>query len=124
MDKVSLIARYLLALILFIFGLNKFIGFMPMPEYAPDSAATAYMVGLSGAQIFPVLGILYIITAILLATNKLVGLATMIIAPIAFNILLFHFVLDPAGSVAGLVLAVLLVLVMIGNKEKYQALLS
>ena len=124
MNKTSLIARYLLALLLLVFGLNKFLGFMPPPEYAPDSAQATYMIGLSGTQLFPVLGILYIATGILFATNKMVGLATMIVAPIAFNILLFHIVLDPANLAPGIVLTVLLVLVMIGNKAKYQALFS
>jgi len=76
---------------------------MPALEYSPTSAATAYMVGIGGVNMFTVLGILYILTAAMLGANKLVGLATMIVAPIAFNILLFHFTLDPAGSVAGIV---------------------
>jgi|GEM_PF-2142311 len=124
MKKVSTIARYLLALVLLIFGLNKFLDFMPALEYSPTSAATAYMVGIGGVNMFTVLGILYIITAAMLGANKLVGLATMIVAPIAFNILLFHFTLDPAGSVAGIVLTVLLLLVMVEDKKRYQALLS
>jgi len=124
MEKTTLIARYLLALMLLVFGLNKFLGFMSMPQYPPESSATAYMVGLSGVHIFPVLGVLYILCAILLASNKAVGLATMIIAPIAFNILLFHFTLDPAGSVAGIILTALLVLVIVGNKEKYLPLVK
>ncbi len=124
MEKASLYARYLLALLLLVFGANKFIGFMPMPEYLPGSAQMTYMAGLSGVHIFPILGIIYIASAILLGTNRMVGLATVILAAVAFNFLLFHIVLDPAGLPPALVFTVLLVLVMLGNKDKYQALLK
>ncbi|MGY8692646.1 MAG: hypothetical protein ACKVGW_00390 [Verrucomicrobiia bacterium] len=124
MEKASLYARYVLALALLIFGINKFAGFMPMPEYAPGSAPMNYMIGLTGVHMFPILGIIYLASAILLATNKLVGLVTVILSAIVFNILLFHITLDPAGLPPSIVVAVLLVLVMIGNKDKYQALLK
>lgn len=52
----------------------------------------------------------------LLATNKLVGLVTVILSSIVFNFLLFHITLDPAGLPPAIVVAVLLVLVIIGNK--------
>ena len=89
MGKVSLIAKYLLALLLPVFGANKFVGFIPMPEYTPRSPQMNYVVGLSGVHIFTLLGIIYILSAILLLTNHMVGLATAILALIAFNLLLF-----------------------------------
>lgn len=58
MEKASLYARYVLALALLIFGINKFAGFMPMPEYAPGSAPMNYMIGLTGVHMFPILGII------------------------------------------------------------------
>ena len=124
MKKASLIARYLLALLLVVFGLNKFLGFMPAPDYVMNPPAMAYMIGLSGTHIFPVLGIIYLLSAILLSIDKMVGLATVVLAAIAFNFLLFHLVLDPANLAPGIVFTALLVLVMIGNKEKYSGLLS
>ncbi len=124
MEKVSLYARYLFALMLLVFGLNKFLGFMPMPEYPPGSAQMTYMAGISGVHIFPVLGIIYIVSAVLLVMNKAVGLVTVTLAAAAFNMLLFHVVLDPAGLPPAIVFTVLLVIVMMGNKDKYQALLK
>lgn len=124
MEKASQIAKYLLALMLLVFGANKFVGFMPMPEYAPRSPQLNYMIGLSGVRIFPVLGIIYIVSAILLITNRMVGLTTFILAAIAFNFLLFHIALDPAGLPPAIVFTVLLGLVMAGNKSKYDGLLQ
>ena len=48
-----------------------------------------YLVGLSGVHIFLLLGIIYILSAILLLTNHMVGLATAILTPKAFNFPLF-----------------------------------
>ncbi len=124
MEKTSLYARYLLALALLIFGVNKFAHFMPMPEYAPGSPQLNYMIGISAVHLFQVLGIIYILSAILLATNKFIGLVTVILSAIVFNILLFHVTLDLAGIPPALIVTVLLVLVMIGNKDKYQTLLK
>ena len=124
MEKASLYARYLLALALLVFGLNKFIGFMPMPEYGPGSPQLNYMVGLSGVHIFPILGIIYLASAILLAANRMVGLVTVILAAVAFNFTLFHLVLDPAGLVPALVITALIVVVMLGNKDRYAGLLK
>jgi len=95
-----------------------------MPEYAPGSPQINYMVGLSGVHLFQILGIIYIMSAILLLTNRMVGLTTVILAAVVFNILLFHIVLDPAGLLPGLVFTVLLALVMLGNKSKYEGLLQ
>ena len=89
MGKVSLIAKYLLALLLLVFGANKFVGFIPMPEYTPRSPRMNYVVDLSGVRIFPLLGIIDTLSAILLLTNHMVGLATAILALVAFNFLLF-----------------------------------
>ena len=89
MGNVSLIAKSLLALLLLVFGANKFVGFIPMPEYTPRSPRMNYVVDLSGVRIFPLLGIIDTLSAILLLTNHMVGLATAILALIAFNFLLF-----------------------------------
>ena len=122
MKKTSLIARYLLALVLAIFGLNKFLHFMPMPSYADGSAALNYMIGLSGTPLFPILGVLYLVSAALFVSNKCVGLAIVLIGAIAFNFTLFHLALDPANIVAALVVDVLLVIVAIGNAGKLKSL--
>ncbi|EDY84809.1 hypothetical protein VDG1235_4442 [Verrucomicrobiia bacterium DG1235] len=122
MSKVSLVARYLLALMMLVFGLNKFMGFMPMPELTGDAAT--FMAAIGSSYIITTLGILYILSAILLAANKAVGLATVILAPLAFNAFMFHLTLDPANIGGAAVFVILLALVMIGNASKYKSLLA
>lgn len=124
MKKASLIARYLLAAMLLVFGLNKFLNFMPAPAYAPDSPPMDYMGALSQVSMFPILGVIYIVAALLLVANKLVGLVCVTLAAVVFNILLFHLTIDPANIAGGLVFAVLLLIVMLGNTDRLRCLLK
>jgi hypothetical protein len=122
MSKVTLSARYLLALMMVVFGLNKFLGFMPSPEL--DGEAAAFMGTIASSYIWTSLGILYLLSGILLALNKAVGLATVILAPLAYAALMFHVTLDPAGMGGAVAFVILLALTMIGNASKYKPLLS
>ncbi|MDQ8186398.1 hypothetical protein [Pelagicoccus sp. SDUM812002] len=122
MSKLTIIPHYLLAIMLVVFGLNKFLNFMPMPE--PTGQAADFMEAITGSFIWPTLGILYVLCGILLAINKAVGLATVILAPLAFCALMYHITLDLANIPGAAIFAVLLVITMIGNAGKYKALLS
>ena len=73
-----------------------------------DSGLLVYMIGISEVHMFQILGIIYIVSAILLASNKFIGLVTVILSAIVFNILLFHLTLDLAGIPPALVFTVLL----------------
>lgn len=123
MKQITNIARYLLALMLLVFGLNKFLKFMTMPEM-PEQAQ-AYMAALNSTGIlFPLLGIIYLITAVTLVLNRYAALMLLVLTPITVNILLFHASLAPGGIVPGLILAVLNVLALLHYKEKYAPLLK
>ncbi len=88
------VARILLGLVFFVFGLNGFLHFMPNPPPTPPAGAffgaliaTHYMFGLIfGAQ---VLG------GVLLLINVAVPFALVILAPVIVNILAFHIYLSP-----------------------------
>ncbi len=122
MSKVALVARYLLALMMVVFGLNKFLGFMPMPALTGDAAT--FMTAVGSSYIIPTLGVLYLLSAVLLATNKAVGLGTVILAPLAYNAFMFHLTLDPANIAAAAIFVALLLITMIGNASKYKSLLN
>lgn len=122
MSKISLVARYLLALMMVVFGLNKFLGFMPMPELTGEAAT--FMIAIGGSYIMTTLGVLYLVSAGLLAANKAVGLATVILAPLAYNAFMFHLTFDPANIGGAAVFLVLLVVTMIGNGSKFKSLLN
>ena len=123
MTKVFLVARYLLVLMLIVFGLNKFLGFLPDPGYLPLSKAFIYMGALGSVHMFQALGIIYLASAAALLANKFVGLVCVTLAAIDINILLFHLNLDTANIAPAIVLTVLLAINMLANSSKLTGLL-
>jgi putative oxidoreductase len=96
-QKVQTGARYLLGLIYFIFGLNGFLNFIPLPPL-PD-AAGAYLGALnSTGYFFPLLKGTEVLAALLLLSGFAAPLALILLAPITIHIFLFHFVLTPGAD--------------------------
>jgi len=97
--RITLISRLLLGLIFFIFGLNGFFHFIPLPPHG-NEAAVAFMGGLFQAgYFFPLLALIQVISGFLLLSGFYVPLTLLFLAPITVNILLFHLFLDPSGIV-------------------------
>jgi uncharacterized membrane protein YphA (DoxX/SURF4 family) len=106
MSKLPMIARLLLGLIFFVFGLNGFLNFLPTPPMPEAAGAFAGALAATG-YMFPLIKGLEVIVGLLLLSNKFVPLALIVLAPITVNIVLFHVVLAPAG----LALPVIIVLI-------------
>ena len=90
------IARYLLGLVFFVFGLNGFLNFIPTPP--PDPKVVPFMTGLmSTGYFFPLLKATEVTCGGLLLSNRFVPLALVVLSPIIVQISAFHFVLAPSG---------------------------
>ena len=107
------IIRFVLGLILILFGLNKLLmifngtGFMPQPSLPTD--AQQFMSSLSASgYILPVVGALEVYIGILLILKKWVPFALILLAPISVNILLFHFFLDLSEGMIGAIVVAFL----------------
>ena len=97
------IARVVLGLVFFVFGLNGFLHFLPQPpmsgppaDFAGALFATGYM--------FPLIKGTEVAAGLLLIANRYVPLALAVLAPVLVNIIAFHAFLAPAGLVLPLVL--------------------
>ena len=107
------IIRFVLGLILIVFGANKLvmifneIGFMPMPNLPENASSFMTSLGATG-YILPLVGALEVYVGILLLIKKWVPFALILLAPISVNILLFHFFLDLSGGMIGAVIVALL----------------
>lgn len=117
------ISRYLLGAMFLIFGLNVFFHFLPMPT--PPEAAGAFLGALfSTGYFFQMLGLVYVVSAILLLANSFVPLALLfLIAPIV-NIIIFHLYLDPAGIGPGMIALVLELLLAWGYRDSFATVVS
>jgi hypothetical protein len=106
MKIASIIARYLLALVFLVFGLNGFLHFLPQPPPSSEQARQYFTV-MSASHYLVFIFALQLITGVLLLFRRTVPLGLTIAAPLIVNILLFHALMDPGGIVPGLVVTVL-----------------
>lgn len=124
MAKASMISKYILGLIYFIFGLNGFLNFIPAPP--PAENIVPFMTGLmSTGYFFPFLKGTEVICGALLLSGFFVPLALIILAPITIQIFLFHAVMTPGLQfiVLPLVMVVLHVLAARGYWSVFKPLL-
>jgi len=102
------VARILMGLMFFVFGLNGFLHFIPQPKEPMPDGVMALMSGFmkSGYMIPLIFGTQTLVGALLLL-NCFVPLALALIAPVIVNIIAFHIFLMPATIVPGIVVLVL-----------------
>jgi uncharacterized membrane protein YphA (DoxX/SURF4 family) len=123
MKIATLIARILLGLMFFVFGLNGFLNFIPAPPALPEPAGsfnTAMRVShftwfVSGVQV---------ICGILLLTNQYVPLAVVTLAAVLANILVFHLTMLPMGFPLAIVTTVLWVIVALPLRAHFAPLFA
>ena len=123
MEKIEKNLRGLFALMLVVFGINKFLQFMPMPPLAEQ--AGAFMDALvSSGYILPIVGVVELVAGIMIITNKFRALALVIVFPVALNAFLFHLFLDVSGIGGATVLILLNVFLLFRNIKFYDLLLK
>jgi putative oxidoreductase len=100
------VARILLGLVFFVFGLNGFLHFMPNPP--PTPAAGAFFGALFATHyMFSLIFAPQVIGGALLLLGVAVPFALVILAPVVANILCFHIFLSPDLLPVALVVAAL-----------------
>lgn len=122
-NKVEMVVRILMGLVLVIFGSNKFLQFMPMMEMPEQAGMFMMALGATG-YMFPAIAITEITVGALLLINKLKALALVMFVPITVNILLFHFFLDIKSIGAGALVAIFHIILIIINKDKLMSLIK
>ena len=124
MSKVVLVARIVLGLIFFVFGLNGFFHFIPVPPPATE-AAGAYMGGLAGSgYFFPLLKIVETVAGALLLAGLYVPLSLVLLAPIVVNILLYHVFLDSGNLVLAIVILILEIFLAWAYRDSWKGVLA
>ena len=94
------VARILMGLSFFVFGLNLFLNFIHQPAKPLPEGAVAFAVALmKTGYMMPLIGATQLIVGALLLTNRFVPLALALIAPFLVNSLAFHIFLEPSGLV-------------------------
>ena len=102
MKIAAQIARVLLGLMFFVFGLNGFLRFIPQPP-PPAGIAMQFLSALSESHYMIPVFLLQLTAGVLLLANRFVPIALVLLGPVIVNILLYHSLMAPAGLPPGLV---------------------
>lgn len=123
MKKAKLVIRILLGLMLVVFGLNKFLQFMPMPPM-PEAAGEFMGALMKSGYIMIVVAIVEVLSGVLLLANKYQPLVLVILFPVLLNAFLFHLFLDIAGIGGAAMAMAMNIFLFVANKESYSELFN
>lgn len=121
--KAFMILRILLGIFVLIFGINKFLNFLPAPE-SMSADAGAYFGALVNSKTMALVAIVEIVAGLALLFNKFGALMAIVLMSVSINAVLFHAVLDSGNIAPALALLALNIIALIGYKNKYKDLLS
>ena len=117
------IARILLGLVFFVFGLDGFLHFIPQPTEPPSEPALSFAMGLfKSGYMFPLIKGTEVAVGALLLSNRFVALALVVIAPVIVNIFAFHAFLAPSGIAIAGALVVLELYLAWAHRSAYRPL--
>ena len=122
-DKVFLGIQILAGLMLVVFGLNKFLNFIPMPPASVEMSA--FMGALFATGYFmKLVAVVEILAGLSFIANKFTALMAVVVLPVMINATLAHLFLDPSGVAGAAMLTLFIILVMIAHKDAYSKILS
>jgi uncharacterized membrane protein YphA (DoxX/SURF4 family) len=122
MRIVALIARILLGLMFFVFGLNGFLQFLPMGPM-PTGLAGQFIGALFQSHYLWVVAGLQVVGGALLLINRYVALGLVLLGPVIVNILLYHLLLFPTGFLMAIVVTVLWFIVFYTHRQNFSGIL-
>jgi len=92
---VTIIARFLLGLSFFVFGLNTFLMFLKAPM--PEGVAGQFIGALFVSHFAWLVGATQVVSGALFLTGRYVPLAIALSGPVVANILMYHLTMDLKG---------------------------
>lgn len=94
---LELVLRWLVGLMMLVFGANKFLHFIPTPDMEESDLTTFFQGVMASKYLIFLVGIVEMLVGILFITKKWMPFALVLLAPISVNIVLIHLFLDPAN---------------------------
>lgn len=106
MKIAALIARILLGLVFFVFGLNGFLNFIPMRQL-PAGTAGQFLAALIASHYVFVVSALQVAGGALLLVNRYVPLSLVLLGPVIVNIFFYHLLMERSGLPLAIVVVIL-----------------
>ncbi|MEO9870281.1 hypothetical protein [Ekhidna sp.] len=126
MDTKTIIlngAKILLGTLMIIFGLNKFLGFIPV-EPPSDQTAQMFLGAMFSSYLFKAVALAEIAGGIMLFIPKVAFAGMLLLLPVMFNIVVFHFAHDMPGNGIWLAPTILFIGVFISFRDKTKNLIA
>ena len=120
MKIATIIARVLLGLVFFVFGLNKFLNFIHMPP--PSGQAGAFFGALYATHYLYVIATCEVLGGLLLLLGRYVPLGLTLVGPVVVNILAFHIFMSHEGWPPGALVAGLSLFLLWRYRENFAGL--
>lgn len=120
MKIATTVARYLLGLLFFVFGLNGFLHFIPTPP--PPGLGGQFLTALFMSHFLTVVMLVQLVGGILLLAGRFVPLALTLLGPVIVNIFLFHAFMAPEGLPIASVAVILWLLVFFGVRSAFSGI--
>ena len=120
MKTASTISRLLLGLVFTVFGLNGFLNLFSTGPVPP--LAGQFLGALVQSHFISVVLVIEIIGGLALLLNRMTPLALTLLAPVIFNILLFHITMAPAGLPPAIFVTILWLVVAYRVREAFAGL--
>lgn len=115
-------SKWLLALMMIVFGANKFLGFIEMPP-PQGELAQKFMGVMFTTYLFKVVAVTQIIGGILLLIPKTAFIGFLVMLPIIVNIVGFHLFHDMPGNGMWLFVILITGTIAIGFKNQFSKLI-
>jgi putative oxidoreductase len=123
MKIVALIARILLGLIFFVFGLNGFLHFIPMGPM-PAGLAGQYIGVLMQSHYVYFVSAFQVAGGLLLLVGRYIPLALTLLGPVIVNILLYHLLMDMKGIPLAIIVTILWGILFYRNRQYFAGLFT
>ncbi|HEY4951402.1 MAG TPA: hypothetical protein VIH88_13775 [Candidatus Acidoferrales bacterium] len=123
MKILVLIARILLGLVFFAFGLIGFLPFVPKGTM-PTGLAGQFVTALIQSHYGLVVDALQMVGGVLLLANRYVPLGLTILGPIIVNILLYHLLLYHMGVGIAMIVAILWGIIAFYHRQAFAGLFA
>jgi uncharacterized membrane protein YphA (DoxX/SURF4 family) len=124
--RAPTVARCLLGVVFFVFGLNGFLNFIPPPPPGsmPEGALALSVALLHTGYLLQLVAGTQVLGGALLLANRFVPLALALLAPIVINIVAFHAFLAQSGLVLALVVVALELYLAWAYRAAFKPMLS
>ncbi len=122
--KVFRVLRFITGLFLIIFGLDKFLHFVPLDQSGMSEEAVNYMRAMSESKIIYLVGVVEVLSGLAFILNKYGALMAVVLLPVSINAVLFHASLDPANIAGSIILLGLNLAMLFGYRKQYTEILK